>query len=56
MSLEPTGYCWGCGRTIDPGLLFCPKPRKCKEQYEKRQNAGVMKSKRDGYGAAGSTH
>lgn len=56
MSLEPTGFCWKCGRQISEGLLFCPKPYKCEEQYKRQQTKGIRTGKRAGYGAAGSMH
>jgi hypothetical protein len=56
MSLEPTGFCWKCGRQISEGLLFCPKPNKCEEQYKRQQTKGIRIGKRAGYGAAGSMH
>ena len=55
MSLEVTGFCWGCG-AVCQGLFCDPKKKKCKEKYERKQVAGIMKGKRAGYGAAGSTH
>lgn len=56
MALEPTGFCWNCGRQISEGLLFCPAPKKCENQYKKKQTAGIRQGKRAGYGAAGSMH
>lgn len=53
--LEFTGWCWKCGRAINIGL-FCAKPKKCQEQYEKKQDSQIIKSKRAGYGITGSTH
>ena len=67
MSLQPTGYCWECGRvlvkritpviTLEKEALFCnPAVRKCQDKYERRQGAQVKDSKKKGYGLAGSTH
>jgi hypothetical protein len=63
--MEPTGYCWECGRplikkifpaaTIDMEALFCVHS-KCEERYRRKQDAKVIKSRRAGYGVAGSTH
>ena len=49
--IEPTGFCWKCGLPCEG--LFCSE--KHKEQYERKQERGVMKSKREGYGITGST-
>jgi hypothetical protein len=56
MNPYSTGFCWKCGRVIALGLLFCPGPKKCEEQYKRAQEAGIKKGRRAGYGAAGSTH
>lgn len=53
----PNGTCWKCGRQVTAGLLFCLKEkRKCGEQFKRGQDRQVRKSKKAGYGAAGSTH
>lgn len=54
--MEETGFCWKCGRQIKQGLLFCLPPKKCKEQYERKQEDVIIKGKRAGYGISGSTH
>jgi hypothetical protein len=58
MSIEPTGFCWNCGRMLlNRTDLFCPKwERKCEASYQKEQNRQIKKGKRAGYGATGSTH
>jgi len=55
LNMEETGFCYGCGRQIKEGL-FCPKPRKCEEQYNRRQDRQIIKGKRASYGITGSTH
>ncbi len=54
--LYPTSFCWNCGRPIAEGLLFCPAPKKCERQYEMKQERGIKKGKRAGYGLSGSCH
>ena len=55
--MEETGFCWRCGHIIPDGRgLFCPKPKKCEEQYRRNQDRQIKKGKRAGYGLAGSCH
>lgn len=63
MTLEPTGWCWECGRALDVGFgtlqaLFC-RPA-CQRKYDREQEVQRQrierKGKRAGYGPAGSTH
>lgn len=51
--MEQTGFCYKCGRILigDAGY-FCDK--KCEEQYKRKQEAGIKKGKRAGYGITGS--
>lgn len=51
--MEETGFCWNCGKVIKNGE-FCSI--KCAEKYRQKQERGVKKGKRAGYGLAGSTH
>lgn len=55
MSIYETGWCWGCGKVIKSGL-FCLKPRKCQEQYERKNDSKILKGKRAQYGIKGDTH
>lgn len=56
MSLEPTGYCWKCGRPVGEGLLFHSKPKKCEELWKRDQDRQIRRGKKENYGLAGSTH
>lgn len=55
MSIYETGFCWECGAIIKQGL-FCLKPKKCAEKHQRKTDSAIKKSKREGYGLAGSTH
>ena len=50
--LDATGFCWKCGRVCE--RLFCNV--KCQNQYERKQDAAIIRGKRAGYGVRGSTH
>lgn len=52
--LEPTGYCWKCGKPCEEGALFCNK--KHAQQHERNLDRQIKRGKKQGYGAAGSTH
>ncbi len=54
MSIYPTGFCWKCGLPCKEGELFCNK--KHEQQYKQKQEDGIKKGKRAGYGIVGSTH
>jgi hypothetical protein len=54
MSIYKTGFCWECGKICEG--LFCLKPKKCAEKYQRKLDGQIKKSKREGYGLAGSTH
>jgi predicted nucleic acid-binding Zn ribbon protein len=60
MKEYPTGYCWNCGRIIEPGDLFCKNKGKCERAHDKKKrvqrNHAERTGKRAGYGLAGSTH
>ena len=51
-NLKVTGFCWRCGRECE--RLFCSA--KHQNQWERKQESGVIKGKRASYGARGSTH
>ena len=54
--MEPSGWCWACGRVC--AGLFCDA--KCQRRYERAlaviEKRIVRRGRRNGYGAAGSTH
>jgi hypothetical protein len=58
--IEPTGFCWKCGRVLKADSvgyradLFCCE--KHEQQYNRGQDGQVRKGKKAGYGLAGSTH
>ena len=56
--MTPTGFCWACGRACAAAVLFCGD--KCQRRHDRERAAEerrqVRKGKRQGYGAAGSTH
>jgi hypothetical protein len=65
--LEATGFCWNCGKVLKPqkpwiedkhilGFKDYWCDEKCKNQYERRQDAKILKGKRAGYGLKGSCH
>ena len=58
MSLEPTGFCWDCGRPITKGLFCIEKngKAKCEHHYKWKQERQIKKGKRASYGVAGSMH
>jgi hypothetical protein len=51
--MEKTGFCWKCGLPCGD-KLFCNK--KHQDQYERSQDRQIIKGKKAGYGATGSTH
>jgi len=61
-NLYPTSFCWKCGGVIQikafradyNSSLFCSL--KHEQQYNREQDRQIHKSKRAGYGLAGSTH
>ena len=53
LGIEPTGYCWKCGHPCGEGKLFCSE--KHEQQHNRHADRQIKKSKKDGYGAAGST-
>ena len=52
--MKETGFCWDCEH-ICKGL-FCAKPKKCQDKYERKQDSGIKKGKRASYGVSGSMH
>lgn len=53
VKIEKTGFCWKCGLPVKTGL-FCNK--KHQEQYERAEERKIIRGKKAGYGARGSTH
>ena len=54
LGINPTGFCWKCGRQIKEGELFCNQ--KHREQFLRQRKAQEHTGKKDNYGLAGSTH
>lgn len=58
IGMEPTGWCWSCGRACALGRLYCNEG--CKRRHERElavmERRGIRRGKREGYGATGSTH
>ena len=56
--MEPTEFCYNCGRPIPKGL-FCiyanGKPKR-EIQYKMKQARLIKRGKRAGYGLSGSCH